>query len=105
MGNLATFNIEGEGTVILKMTSGKHLILKNVLFVPDIRKNLVSGYLLNKHGFGIVIESDKVILSKSGMFVGKGYVTDGFFKLNVMSVKDDNAIKNYSSYLLESPNL
>ena len=105
MGNSATSAIEGEGTVILKMTSGKNLTLKNVLYVPDIRKNLVSGSLLNKHGFRIVIESDKVILSKSGMFVGKGYVTDGLFKLNVMSVNDNNAIKNSSAYLLESPNL
>ncbi|KAL8090839.1 hypothetical protein AgCh_040053 [Apium graveolens] len=73
MGNSATSTIEGEGTVILKMTSGKNLTLKNVLYMPNIRKNLVSGSLLNKHGFHIVIESDKVILSKSGMFVGKGY--------------------------------
>ena len=44
-----------------------------------IHKNLVFGSLLNKHGFGVLlIEShDKVILSKRGMFVGKGYVTDG----------------------------
>ena len=63
MGNSATSNIEGEGTVILKMTSDKHLTLKNVLYVPDIRKNLVSGSLLNKHDFRIVIESDKVILT------------------------------------------
>ncbi|KAL8146420.1 hypothetical protein AgCh_004238 [Apium graveolens] len=105
MGNLATSTIEGEGTVILKMTSGKNLTLKNVLYVPDIRKNLVSGSLLNKHGFRIVIESDKVVLSKSGMFVGKGYVTDELFKLNVMSIKDDNEMENSSAYLLESPNL
>ena len=95
MGNSATSNIEGKGTVILKMTSDKHLTLKNVLFVHDIRKNLVSGSLLNKHGFHIIIESDKVILSKSGIFVG--YVTDGIFKLNVMSIKDDNEIKNSSA--------
>ncbi|KAL8103846.1 hypothetical protein AgCh_028150 [Apium graveolens] len=105
MGNSATSTIEGEGTVILKMTSGKNLTLKNVLYVPDICKNLVSSSLLSKHGFRIVIESDKVIFSKSGMFVGKGYLTDGLFKLNVMSVKDDNEMKNSSAYLLESPNL
>ena len=105
MGNSATSTIEGEGTVILKMTSGKNLTLKNVLYVPDIRKNLVSGSLLSKHGFRIVIESDKVVLSKSGMFVGKGYASDGLFKLNVMSVKENNEMKNSSAYLLESPNL
>ena len=104
MRNSATSVIQWEGTVILKMTSGKNLTLNNVLFVLDIRKNLVSGSLLNKHGFRIVIESYKLVLTKSGMFVGKGYVNDGLFKLNVMSVKDIG-IKNSSAYLLESPNL
>ena len=32
MGNSATSNIEGEGTVILKITSGKHLTLKECTF-------------------------------------------------------------------------
>ncbi|XP_017256513.2 uncharacterized protein LOC108226069 [Daucus carota subsp. sativus] len=100
MGNSATSTIEGEGTVILKMTSGKNLTLKNLLNVPDIRNNLVSGSLLSKHGFRIVIESDKVISSKSGMFVGKGYATDGLFKLNVMSVKDNNEMKIIEMYNL-----
>ncbi|XP_075475893.1 uncharacterized protein LOC142514930 [Primulina tabacum] len=86
MGNSATSEIKGQGKVVLKMTSGKELTLNNVLYVPDIRKNLVSGSLLNKHGFRIVFESDKVVLSKNGMFVGKGYVCNGLFKLNVMAV-------------------
>lgn len=72
MGNSATSTIKGEGTVILKMTSGKNLTLKNVLYVRDIRKNFVSGSLLNKHGFCIVIKSDKLVLSKSGMFCRQG---------------------------------
>ncbi|KZV16328.1 hypothetical protein F511_27147 [Dorcoceras hygrometricum] len=54
MGNSATYEIQGQGNVVLKMTSGKELTLNNVLYVPDIRKNLISGSLLNKHGFRIV---------------------------------------------------
>ena len=122
MGNSATSEIKGQGNVVLKMTSGKELTLQDVLYVPDIRKNLVSGSLLNKHGFRLVFESDVVTLSKKGMFVGKGYVMDGMFKLNVMVVKAKNDVakndvmvantKNASMnekksfvYLLESPNL
>ena len=106
MGNSATSEIEGQGKVILKMTSGKELTLNNVLYVPDIRKNLVSGSLLNKHGFRMVFESDKVVLSKSGMYVGRGYVTDGLFKLNVMVVKPIiNKVNNASIYMLESSNV
>ncbi|KAK5802661.1 hypothetical protein PVK06_030273 [Gossypium arboreum] len=45
MGNATTSKIKGKGTVVLKMTSGKELKLQNVLYVHDIRKNLVSGTL------------------------------------------------------------
>ncbi|KAA0066206.1 pol polyprotein [Cucumis melo var. makuwa] len=51
MGNSSTSKVEGQGKVILKMTSGKELTLNNVLHVPDIRMNLISGSLLSKNGF------------------------------------------------------
>ncbi|GJR22372.1 hypothetical protein Tco_0970899 [Tanacetum coccineum] len=89
MGNSATADIKGEGDVILKMTSEKELKLTNVLYVPEIRKNLVSGWLLNKFGFRLVFESDKFVLSKNQMYVGKGYAVNAMFKLNVMVVKND----------------
>ncbi|GJV16573.1 RNA-directed DNA polymerase, eukaryota, reverse transcriptase zinc-binding domain protein [Tanacetum coccineum] len=54
IGNSATADIKGEGDVILKMTSEKELKLTNVLYVPEIRKNLVSGWLLNKFSFRLV---------------------------------------------------
>ena len=88
------------------MTSKKELTLNNVLYVLEIRKNLVSGLLLSKHGFRMVFESDKVVLTKSGMYVGKGYVTEGLFKLNVMTVVPKiNKVKQSSVYLIESSNL
>ena len=76
MGNSATSKIKGQRKVVLKMTYGKELTLTNVLYVPKIRKNLVFGSLLNNHGFKLVFESNKFVLSKSGMYVGKGYVSD-----------------------------
>ncbi|KAD4384796.1 hypothetical protein E3N88_24964 [Mikania micrantha] len=96
----------GEGTVILKWTSGKELTLSNVLYVPDIRKSLVSGWLLNKHGFRLVFESDKFVLTKRGMFVGKGYAQNGMFKLNVIAkVENMNENVSTSAYLIESSNV
>ena len=73
MGNSSTSKVEGKGKVILKMTSGKELTLNDVLHVPEIRKNLVSGSLLSKKGFRLVFESDKFVLTKSGIYVGKGF--------------------------------
>uniref|UniRef100_A0A1U7WPX0 Uncharacterized protein LOC104226104 n=1 Tax=Nicotiana sylvestris TaxID=4096 RepID=A0A1U7WPX0_NICSY len=59
MGNVATAKIEGYGKIFLKMTSGKVMTLNNVLYVPEIRKNLVSTGLLVKHGFKCAFVSDK----------------------------------------------
>uniref|UniRef100_A0A2N9F9L9 Integrase catalytic domain-containing protein n=1 Tax=Fagus sylvatica TaxID=28930 RepID=A0A2N9F9L9_FAGSY len=106
MGNSSTSKVEGKGKVVLKMSSGKELTLNDVLHVPDIRKNLVSGSLLSKNGFQLVFESDKFLLTKSGMLVGKGYLSDGLFKMNVMTIVPINENKNKSSaYLLESSNV
>ena len=41
MGNFATSEIEGQEKVIMKMTSRKKLTLNDVLYVLEIRKNLV----------------------------------------------------------------
>ena len=76
MGNSATSEIKCQGKVVLKMTFGNELTLTNVLYVPEIRKNLVFGSLLNSHGFWLVFEFDKFVLSKSGIYVGKGYMSD-----------------------------
>ena len=56
------------------------------IHVLDIRKNLIFGSILSKKGFRMVFESDKFVLTKSGMYVGKGYLVDGLFKANVAGV-------------------
>ncbi|XP_071928092.1 uncharacterized protein [Coffea arabica] len=81
MGNHNIAKVLGKGSVDLQFTSGKKLILVNVLHVPEIRKNLVSADALNKKGLKVVLESNKVIFSMNGVFVGKGYSCDGMFKL------------------------
>ena len=43
MGNQNTAKVFGKGSIEIQFTSGKKLLLVNVLYVPDIRKNLVSN--------------------------------------------------------------
>ncbi|GJT69582.1 zinc finger, CCHC-type containing protein [Tanacetum coccineum] len=51
-----------------------------------IVKNLESGFKLCKSGVKAVIESDKVIMSKANVFLGKAYACDGMFKLNINKI-------------------
>ncbi|TYK06658.1 ty1-copia retrotransposon protein [Cucumis melo var. makuwa] len=102
MGNSAIAGVIGKGKVILKLTSGKTLSLSNVLYVPSLRRNLVSGSLLNQAGLKIILESDKVVLTKNGDFIGKRYLSNGLFVLNTISM---NANASSSAYVIESANL
>ena len=54
----------------------------------------------------MVFESNKIVLSKCGMYIEKGYMSDGMWKLNVMTVIKSNLNKfSSSTYMLESSNL
>jgi len=83
MGNGSHAYVRGVGTVDLKFTSGKIVQLRNVQHVPTIRKNLVSVSLLLRDGFKVVLESNKVVMSKHGQFIGKGYDCGGLFRLSL----------------------
>nr|GEV06252.1 zinc finger, CCHC-type [Tanacetum cinerariifolium] len=68
MGNDYFAPVHGKGSVALEFSSGKTITLFNVLYVPKLQKNLVSGPMLNKCGYKQVYESDKYILSKSAPY-------------------------------------
>nr|GEU52545.1 zinc finger, CCHC-type [Tanacetum cinerariifolium] len=68
----------------LRFSSGKVVSLLNILHVSNIRKNLVSSSVLNNCGFKQVIESNKFVLSKHGVFIGFGYLSNHMFKLNIV---------------------
>ena len=87
LGDSHSTKVAGTGEVELKFTSGKTVILKDVLHTPEMKKNLVSGYLLNKVGFTQTLGANLYTLTKNNVFVGKGYATDGMFKLNVDTKK------------------
>ena len=99
MGNGSRASVRGKGTVELNFTSGKKLTLLNVLFVPDIRKNLISVDLLDRRGFKISVESGKAILTKNGVFVGKGFACNGMYKMSI------NKIASVSAYIICSISL
>ena len=83
MGNGSHASVRGVGTIDLKFTSGKIVELKNVQYVPTINKKLVSGFLLCKDGFWVVLESNKLVVSKHGQFIGKDYNCGGLFRLSL----------------------
>ena len=90
----------GSGEIDLKFTSGRVLTSKDVLYTPSMRKNLMSSFLLNKAGFKQTMEFDNYVITKKGLFVGKGHACDEMFNLNV----ENNKASTNSIYMLSSIN-
>ncbi|TYK14258.1 ty1-copia retrotransposon protein [Cucumis melo var. makuwa] len=67
-----------------------------------LHENLVSESLLNRTGLKIILEGGKVALTKNEDFIGKGYLSNGLFVLNTISM---NANASSSAYVIESVNL
>lgn len=57
-------NVLGKGTIELEFTFGKTLVLTNVYHIPNTRKNMVSTSAVCSKGLKVLIEAEKVILSK-----------------------------------------
>jgi hypothetical protein len=96
MGNGSRAAVHGVGRVYMKLTSRKTLSLKNMHHIPGINKNLISGSLLHRDDFKLVFESNKFIVSKFGVFIGKGYDNGGLFCLSV--IDDCNNVANSILY-------
>ena len=96
-GNRNTATALGARSVKVQFTSRKKVSLVNVLYVPDIRKNLVSTNLLYKNGLKAILESNKLILCNNSVFVGKEYSCDGMFKLSI------NNMMNVSTDIVDCP--
>ena len=56
------------------------LILEDYLYVPNVRRNLISTTYLGKHGYCVVLK-DNVLIKKDKMFICSGNIVDGLYIL------------------------
>ena len=81
MGNEGRSRGVGMRTLELNFTFGKKVSLGNVLRVPDMNRNLVSGDLLGKSG---IYESGKLILTLNSVFLLREWLS--FVLLRILSI-------------------
>jgi hypothetical protein len=61
LGDKSTYLVEGFGQASVKLESGNHVHLRNVLYVPSLEKNLVSISCLEDKGNIISFMDGKVL--------------------------------------------
>jgi transposase InsO family protein len=90
VGNNSRVEVKGIGSCKLIMRGGRTLILHDVLFAPEIRRNLVSVLVLIKLGFTVNFYKDGLNLFLDSSFYGSGYILNGFIVLDVINNKSNN---------------
>ena len=56
------------------------LILEDCLYVPNVRRNLISATYLGKHGYCVILK-DNVVIKKDKVFIYSGNIVDGLYIL------------------------
>ena len=58
----------------------RFLILEDCLYVPNVRRNLISTTYLGKHGYCVTFK-DNVVIKKDKVFICSGNIVDGLYIL------------------------
>ena len=64
LGDNATYPVKGTRTMTLHLSQSQVLHLKDVLYVPDLKKNLVSISVMEDKGFKVAFVDGKVLIWK-----------------------------------------
>jgi transposase InsO family protein len=95
MGNNASAAVLGIGTCKLDLRGGHTLYLHDVLYAPEVRRNLVSVLALLQLGFNIAFVGCCVKIHLDNIFYGSGFVLNGFMVLDIVNVSIDNDASIY----------
>ncbi|KAJ4744662.1 Gag-Pol polyprotein [Rhynchospora pubera] len=103
MGNNSSVLVHGIGTCELMFRNGHKLVLHDVLYMPDVRRSLVSVLVLVKTGLRVVFLNNCVELYKNSILLGNGFFENNFMILDTIdgcsSFSYDVFSSNVSSYV------
>ena len=75
--------VEAVGDVSLELVNGFMLVLRDVLFVPSLHRNLISVSRLDKDGYGCHFENGKCELWFDNNCVGDAFLHDELYLLSM----------------------
>ena len=72
VGNNSRVEVKGKGTCKLELRGGRTLLLHDVLYAPDIRRNLVSVRVLLELGYSLNFSGRTLTIYFGSEYYGSG---------------------------------
>lgn len=86
MGNNQQCFVKGIGSMTLRTSDGSLKILKDVRYVPELKRNLISLGTLDKAGFSYTSENGTLNVTKDSVLKLSGQLRDGLYILKGKTV-------------------
>ena len=94
MGNDTSCKVVGRGLIRLKMFDGMIRELRDVKYVPKLKRNFISLGMLDKMRCLVKLESDILKVMKGSMVVMKENMSNGLYVLQGSAVTSEVAVTN-----------
>ena len=86
------------GNVRLKMFDGREFLLRDVRFVPELKRNLISITMFDSLGYCTRIEHGVCKISHGALITVKGYRMNGLYILDGSIVIGNASVANVASH-------
>ena len=91
LGSNATVSVVAIGVVVLQFQDKKTLILLDVLYVPLMRRNLISVSELSNKGYSFTFRTE-VVIKRNGSFIYFGIKSNGLYVI-IPNISDESIIE------------
>ena len=86
MGDGSRVQVEFLGTVRLQLNTGDFLELFDVVYIPSIRRNLISVSILDRLGYSLLFGTEKLNSYHNSLLIGNGTLCGNLYKLDLHDV-------------------
>ena len=95
-----SLDITGVGDVVLKTTLGTNWTLKNVKFIPDLKRMLISVGQLDDEGHHVTFGDHQWKVKKGSLVIAKGQKRGTLYMVEVFDNEEANAVEEVGTSTL-----
>jgi len=105
MGDGVRALVEDIGVASLNLPSGHVLLLKDIVYVPSMRRNLISVSILDKCGYTFEFGNGKLIVYFNSIIIGSGVLYDRLYMMNLNDMYINSVIGHKRSRVDENSSM